>query len=159
MHPTRTLVLLRHAKSASPQNTEDFDRPLDERGERDAAAAGRWLGKHRPRVELVLCSPALRARSTWRLASAEIPAAPTVRHEPRLYAAPGQQLLDAVRSAPRTALTILLVAHNPGLEELAEQLTGDPVQLTTSGIAALTVEDDWKGLSRADSAEFAKPRG
>lgn len=159
MHTKRTLVLLRHAKSASPQDTEDFDRPLNERGERDAAAAGHWLGNHRSRVELVLCSPALRARSTWELASGEIPAAPTVRHEPRLYAAPGGQLLDVVRGAPRTALTLLLVAHNPGLEQLAERLTGDSVEIKTSGIVALTVDDDWSGLSRAGVAEFAKPRG
>lgn len=159
MHAKRTLVLLRHAKSASPQDVEDFDRPLNERGERDAAAAGRWLGKHRPRVELVLCSPALRARTTWQLASGQIPAAPTIRHEPRLYAAPAGQLLDVVRGAPRAALTVLLVAHNPGLEELAEQLTGEPVQFKTSGIAALTVEDDWSGLCRASTAEFAEPRG
>ncbi|MBE9375865.1 histidine phosphatase family protein [Saccharopolyspora sp. HNM0983] len=159
MRGKRTLVLLRHAKSAWPQDTEDFDRPLNDRGERDAAAAGRWLGTHRPGIELVLCSSALRARRTWELAAGQIPAAPTVRYEPRLYAASGAQLLDVVRGAPSTVLTILLIAHNPGLEELVGQLTGEPTELKTAGIAALTADAHWSGLTRAGAAEFAKPRG
>ena len=82
----RTLVLLRHAKADNPFGMADADRPLTERGLRDARAAGRWLAQQ-ALPELVLCSPARRTRQTWQAVAEQLPAqaVPQVRYEPTIY--------------------------------------------------------------------------
>ncbi|MCX4231912.1 SixA phosphatase family protein [Streptomyces sp. NPDC020707] len=123
--PLRRLVVLRHAKSAWPDGVPDHERPLAARGRRDAPAAGRALADADCLPDLALCSTAVRARQTWELAAAEWGTPPPVRHDARLYAADVPELLDAVREAPAEAETLLLVGHNPGLEELVLTLAGD----------------------------------
>ncbi|MFJ8940526.1 SixA phosphatase family protein [Streptomyces sp. NPDC102365] len=123
--PLRRLVVLRHAKSAWPDGVPDHERPLAARGRRDAPAVGRALADADCLPDLALCSTAVRARQTWELAAAEWGTPPPVRHEARLYAADVPELLDAVREAPAEAETLLLVGHNPGLEELVLTLAGD----------------------------------
>jgi phosphohistidine phosphatase len=71
---TRTLILLRHAKSAWPADTADAARPLAARGLRDAPAVGRWLQANAPEIDQVVCSPADRAAQTWDLAAVELDA-------------------------------------------------------------------------------------
>src|SRR6266508_2394367 len=89
----RTLVVVRHAKSDWTHPVPDEERPLAERGRRDAPATGRWLAEHVGDLDLVVCSPARRARETWRLASAELARKPPVRLDERVYAAgPGRLL-------------------------------------------------------------------
>ena len=72
MGSVRTLVVLRHSKSAYPPDTADVDRPLSARGQRDAAAAGHWLRDQGLIPDLVLCSIAVRTRQTWDLASDQL---------------------------------------------------------------------------------------
>ncbi|MDA3644442.1 histidine phosphatase family protein [Saccharopolyspora indica] len=157
----RELVLIRHAKSAWPDDADDFDRPLAERGRRDAPALGRWLRKHAAAIELVLCSPAARARQTWELAAREIPAEPVVKHDDRIYVASARELLAVVHEIPTTVMTAAVIGHNPGLEDLVSLLTGEPVVLKTAAIAVLRTQSPWSaiGESCATAAEFAKPRG
>lgn len=152
----RTLILLRHAKSAWPDGVPDFERPLAGRGRRDAPAAGRWLAEHAGAIGLVLCSPAKRARQTWKRASAELSSPPPVRYEPRLYDEGVRTLLDVVREVPEDVRTVLLVGHNPGLSLLLEQLTGATSALRTSSIAMIDARDDWAG---ATLRMLATPRG
>ena len=121
----RTLLLLRHAKSDYPAGVPDHDRPLNERGRRDAPVAGRWLTAHAPALDLVLVSSARRAQQTWQLASADLDVPGVVRTEPRVYEASVSILLNVVRSIPETVQSALLVGHNPGLEELAELMAND----------------------------------
>ncbi|MGC5566488.1 SixA phosphatase family protein [Streptomyces sp. FR-108] len=148
--PLRRLVVLRHAKSAWPDGVPDHERPLASRGRRDAPAAGRALADADCLPDLALCSTAVRARQTWELAAAQWGTPPPVRHEARLYAAGVPELLDAVREAPAEAETLLLVGHNPGLEELVLTLAGDGLdtalddvrtKFPTSAIAVLA----WHG--------------
>ena len=120
--PTRRLVLLRHAKSAWPDLT-DHDRPLAGRGRGDAPAIGRWLRETGCVPDLVWCSTAERATQTWQLAAAELGADPPVSYEPRMYGATGGELANLVRQAPPRAKTLLLVGHNPGIQELAVTLS------------------------------------
>ncbi|WP_432073157.1 SixA phosphatase family protein [Streptomyces wuyuanensis] len=166
----RRLVVLRHAKSARPPGVADVRRPLAERGLRDAPAAGRWLRDADCVPDLVLCSPAVRARETWDLAARELPADPRTRHDPRLYGADPAGLLAVVRETPDDVATLLLVGHNPGLEEfvllLASEGLGDTVQrveakFPTSAIAVLTQQKSWPEAAPGGSllTDVAVPRG
>lgn len=150
--PLRRLVVLRHAKSARPESVADHDRPLAGRGRRDAPAAGRILAQADRLPDLALCSTAVRARQTWELASAQWGTPPSVHYDARLYAAGVPDLLEVVREVSADIETLLLVGHNPGLEELVLALAGDALDDTldrvrakypTSAIAVL----DWHGTT------------
>lgn len=167
---SRTLIVLRHAKSAWPPDTPDLERPLAPRGRRDAPAVGHWLYAAGHRPDLVLCSPARRARETWELAAAELDAPPPVRHDPRLHHSGVPGLLDALHEVADDIGTLLLVGHNPELEELVVALAGDAVGDTrqqaetafpTSAVAVLTWDGDWTDLrpGAALLTEVAVPRG
>lgn len=170
MSGTRRLVVLRHAKSAWPDGVPDHDRPLKRRGLRDAPAAGRWLREAGVLPDLVLCSSARRTRQTWELAAAALAAAPPVRHEPRLYGAHESDLLSYVREVPSDVRTLLLVGHNPGLQELVLRLAGDAAgdalerarhKLPTSATAVLTWSGPWSALATGGAllTDFEVPRG
>lgn len=139
----RTLVILRHAKSAWPEGVRDTQRPLATRGRRDAPAAGRWLHEHVPEIELIMCSPALRARETCELVATELDALPEIRYDEELYAAPDQALLDVIRELPSRVTTVLIIGHNPGLEDLVALLTRTAHQLKTASVAVLTGHGEW----------------
>lgn len=156
----RRLVLIRHAKSAWPEGTDDFHRPLADRGLADAPRVGKWLRKNLPGIEVVLCSPARRTRETWQLAGAEVPASPTVQFDERIYQGSADDLLSAIRGLPSTSLTAVLVGHNPGLEELLSLLTGEPAELKTGSIAVLATSAAWSAAGKqwANVDTFARPR-
>ncbi len=166
----RTLLLLRHAKSAYPPGVADHDRPLAPRGQGDAPAAGRWLAEHYPAIDAVVLSPARRTRETWALVSAEAPGPwPDAVLEPRIYEAEAGSLLDVVRALPSTASEAILVGHNPGLEDLAGFLAGDAdpealgrlhTKFPTSAIAVIEVAGEWADLPRgARLSRVEVPRG
>ncbi len=156
--PDRDLVLLRHAKSDWSGGEPDVDRPLARRGRRQSPDAGRWLARHVARVDLVLVSPATRATSTWALASAELPHPPPVRVDERLYAASEEDLLGVVRGLPARAGTVVLVAHNPGIEDLAALLTGDRVRIPTSALAVVGLTGPWAAAGDAPATLRASGR-
>ncbi|MEU5208645.1 histidine phosphatase family protein [Streptomyces sp. NPDC020742] len=156
MTDVRRLVVLRHAKSARPPGMADHERPLAARGERDAPAAGRWLRTADCIPDLVICSTATRARQTWELAAAQLPAPPPVRHEPRLYAADATDLLAVVRETPDTVRTVLLVGHSPSVQELvlllAQEALSDALErarekFPTCALAVLAQHDPWPGAA------------
>ena len=182
--PTRRLVLLRHAKSAWP-DLPDHDRPLAGRGRGDAPLMGRWLRDTGCVPDLVWCSTAERAAQTWRLAAAELAADPPVSYEPRMYGATGSELAALIRQAPPRTTTLLLVGHNPGIQELALTLSaaadgdaaraagdataaGDAAEaldraaakFPTAAIAVLEFGGGWEDLSagRARLISFVVPR-
>src|ERR1700735_5163878 len=96
-NPARRLILLRHAKSAWPDDVPDHDRPLAPRGRRDAPVAGRWLRQSDHVPDRVLCSTARRARETWQLAEEKLGADPQTLLEERVYNASTADLLDLAR--------------------------------------------------------------
>ncbi len=158
---TRTLILLRHAKSAWPADTRDVTRPLAKRGRRDAPAVGRWLREQGGKINLVVCSPAVRAVQTWDLAAAQLEDKPQVRHDERLYGASARDLLQVTQELPHKASTVVLVGHNPGLEDFLELLTGTVEVLKTSAIAVMVTTVTWpEANSRSWILEaLATPRG
>ncbi|WP_348788434.1 histidine phosphatase family protein [Leifsonia sp. NPDC080035] len=142
----RTLLLLRHAKSDWSGSLADLDRPLAERGRAQAPLAGRWLASRADSIDLAIVSPARRARETWELASAELPTVPPARLDDRVYAASTDQLLDVLGDVPDDVRTVVLVGHNPGMEQLASLLAGDAVVMRTAGIAEFGVTGGWSEL-------------
>jgi len=123
----RRLILFRHAKTErDAPSGRDQDRRLDERGREDAAAMGRWLAQRRYRPDLVLVSTAARAEQTWMLVEDDL-SGTRVEYVPELYGADPSDLLRIIRGVDlENPATLMIVAHNPGLHELALALiTGD----------------------------------
>jgi phosphohistidine phosphatase len=121
----RRLVLIRHAKSGD--GPVDLDRTLSSRGERDAAAVGRWLADLGIRPDRVVLSPARRARETWRRAGARLPA-PEPELDGRIYENELDGIYEVIRETPAEVRTLVLVGHNPSFGQLAYDLddgTGD----------------------------------
>jgi phosphohistidine phosphatase len=139
----RTLILLRHAKSDWSGDESDMARPLAKRGRRQAPDAGRWLAANIDNIDLAVVSPAVRARSTWDLVAAELDVPPRARIDDRVYAASGHELLTVVQGLSDAIETVVMVGHNPGVEELASLLTGEWASMPTSALAVITVSGSW----------------
>ena len=116
----RTLVLLRHAKSAYPTGVPDHERPLAERGIREAALAGDWLRANLPAVDAVLCSTATRARETLERIGIDAP----VRYVERLYGATAGTVIEVINKVSDDVSTLLVVGHEPTTSEVAIILAG-----------------------------------
>lgn len=139
----RVLILLRHGKSDWSGHEADISRPLSKRGRRQAPDAGTWLAANIDRIDLAVVSPASRARRTWDLVAAELDVSPPTRIDDRVYAASDRELLTVVRQLPDDVETVVLVGHNPGLEELACVLTGESAPMPTSAVAVITLSGAW----------------
>jgi len=147
----RILVLLRHAKAARPDDLPDIERPLTERGRRDAEAVGHWLAEHKLIPDYVVCSPARRVRETWQQVATALPEPMKPVWDDRMYDAFPTDLLAIARAAPADPRIVLLIGHNPALEELSALLdpkSGAPGGLRTSGIAVHALTGDWPTLER-----------
>jgi phosphohistidine phosphatase len=167
------LLLLRHAKAASPAGVPDHDRPLAERGLADAAAVGRWLASAGG-VDLVLRSDAWRAVQTWDAAAAALATsdvgAPMVRDEPRLYAASVDEVLAVLADVDEGVRTVLVVGHEPTTSAVASVLASEESDvaavarvragLPTSGVAVLRTGRAWADLTTGCAVleEVATPR-
>lgn len=158
---TRTLYLLRHAKSSWDDPTlPDRERPLAPRGRRDAKRIAKHLVRLEIEPELVLCSSAERTRETLELLRPALGA--NVLVEDELYAASSDELLERVRLVPESAASAMLIGHNPGLQQLAVTLASAGADLgrlqakfPTAALATLTLADrPWSRLEPAD-AELA----
>ena len=121
---TCRLLLLRHAKSARPEGVADRDRPLAERGRKDALFMGALMAREGLIPDLALVSPAKRTRETWARARGAFSSAIPEREVASLYDSTPGRLLDAIRAAGGEAKTIVLVGHNPEMEETAGLLCG-----------------------------------
>lgn len=143
------LALVRHAKSDwGDPALDDHDRPLNDRGMRDAPRMAARLAATGFRPDIILSSTALRARTTAEAFAAELGVA--VSLDPELYGAPAQKLLQA--AAATRAATVAVVAHDPGLSALAASLSdGDIDHMPTCAVATfLWAQDDWDVASAVD---------
>jgi phosphohistidine phosphatase len=115
-----TLHLLRHAKSSwADEDVADHDRPLAPRGRRAATAMAAHLGEHGVVPELVLCSSARRARETVELVAPGLGPGARIVVEDGLYGASAEDLLDRLRRVPDSTASVMLVGHNPAMQDLA----------------------------------------
>ena len=165
---SKRLYLLRHGKSSwKHPELGDHERPLTGRGRRAAKAIARHLDGHEIAPGLVLCSTARRARETFERVEPALGAA-TVRHEPELYRASADALLERLRAVPDAIASVMIIGHSPALEQLALELarpsperrdldTGFP----TAALATLEFPGPtWRDLDRggADLVSLQRPR-
>lgn len=151
----RRIVLLRHAKADWPE-VADHDRPLAERGRKDAPVAGRRLAEIGIVPELTYCSTAQRTRETWKLVVHELPRRPKTVYDDRLYEASPGELIAVLNETPEEVRDLLLVGHNPGVHALADALSaqaepGVRERMTRSGfstaaLAVVAFDGSWKSV-------------
>lgn len=166
----RQLFLLRHAKSSwDDPDLDDFDRPLTNRGRRNAQALAAHLGRGHVRPALVLCSAARRTCETYDILEPALEGVP-VSFESSLYEATKHDLVERLRRLDDHLASVLLIGHNPGLERLAAALAaghGEAKPLShlaekypTGTLAVLETDlDHWAALEDGSCrlAQFVRP--
>ena len=156
------LFVLRHAKSSwADEYTDDWERPLTSRGERDAAHVGRLLRSRALVPDLIVSSDAVRAESTARRVADEASYGNKVVLSSRLYHAKPDAIVEVLKDAPDTARRVMVVAHNPGLEDLVTQLTGEQLDLPTAALVHIELPiERWSDLrlpGEGSMIEFWEP--
>jgi phosphohistidine phosphatase len=153
----KKLFLVRHAKSSWKNNAiSDFERPLNKRGRRDAPFMGKLLAQQGVQPNLIISSPANRTSATAKFFCEEINYSfNEVLLEPKLYLADSDQIMEVLRSIDDRFTQIMLFAHNPGITELSNLLTGHRIDnIPTCGIVSLKLTaESWEDLG-SNSCEF-----
>jgi phosphohistidine phosphatase len=142
----RELFLLRHAKSVTGDpDLRDFDRPLSEPGKKEAQRIGKYIKQQDLDFALLLSSPAVQARETAELVLKSAQLVVEVRYDPLIYEAGAKQLLAVISHVEDEWNSVLLVGHNPGIEELLHLLTDRSEHMSTASLARVNVEaDGWR---------------
>jgi len=152
-----SLILMRHAKSDwSNTSLADHDRPLNDRGRRDAPRMAQWLAEIDQIPDRILCSSAVRTRQTVTGLTDLWNACPAIHYSHELYHAQPQEIIDNIRLEGGDARRLLIVAHNPGLTRLASDLSGLFVEMPTAAIAIFSVGID--GANGTELVEFMRPK-
>jgi phosphohistidine phosphatase len=163
------LIVIRHAKAG--EAPRDTDRPLTERGRRDATAIGEWLTQHGLAPDRAVVSPAARAMQTWSSAAARLERAPEPVIDERIYENSMDLLLDIVSETPGDVHCLVLVGHNPSFAALAYRLDdedGDAdarremrTSFPTAAVAVFDVDAAWSAVAAGSGklVAFAAPRG
>ncbi|MER7048734.1 SixA phosphatase family protein [Streptomyces jumonjinensis] len=151
----RRIVILRHAKADWAEDS-DHERPLAERGRKDAPVAGRRLARSGIAVDLAVCSTAVRTRETWKLAVHELPERPRTVYEDRLYEASLGEIIALLNETPDDVSNLLIIGHNPGMHALADALAGEAEgdllprmnrsAFPTSAFAVIEFNGSWKAV-------------
>jgi phosphohistidine phosphatase len=148
--PTKTLFLLRHAKSSWKDSTlPDFERPINRHGQRAAQTMGQFIKNEGIAFDLILSSCATRARETAEIVVQTAKLRIEIRYDERIYEAGGARLLDVVSQIENDRNIVLLVGHNPAMEDLLQILSGRLEQLSTATLAKLVIKTTkWKSVSQ-----------
>lgn len=171
----KRLLLLRHAKTVpAGAGIEDHDRELMKRGREDAPLVGRYMQAQKYIPDLILCSTSRRTVETADLVISELTGTKTIDFEEALYLAEPRIIHAAIRGAPETARTLMIVGHNPGLEQLAAALAREPVKrkerdrfdsieekFPTGALAVLEFDvPRWRDVATGQGAliDFVRPR-
>jgi phosphohistidine phosphatase len=144
----RTLLLLRHAKSTHADDSiSDHDRPLSERGRRVAPRMGQLLLDENLMPDTIISSTSLRTQDTADLVAEECEFPHLVQYDERLYLASSRTITRVLSKAPARARTVMIVGHNPGLEEVVRRLTGRNEDLPTTALAHIELPiESWNEL-------------
>ena len=136
----KTLMLLRHAKSSwRDPAIADFDRPLNDRGRKAAELIGKFIASQNVNIDLVISSPAVRARQTIDLVLRAAKRSPEMRFDQRVYEASPTLLLEITSQIEDDRKSVLLVGHNPGMEELLALLVGVEQHMPTASLAKVVL--------------------
>lgn len=159
----RELLLVRHAKSDWREpDQEDIERPLSEKGKKNAKKVGRWLRECDLMPDLILVSPAKRAQQTYKRICNECPSlAQTID---ALYLAELEQLKQVLAEVEHYN-RVMIIGHNPGLEKLFCFLRNDSTEeethlFPTASVAHFILPEDWQNLEAGDGKlqQFIRPR-
>ncbi|CRK52676.1 putative enzyme [Rhodococcus sp. RD6.2] len=152
---SRVLILMRHGKSAYPDDVPDHERPLARRGLREAALAGDWIRATQPPVDAVLCSTSTRTRLTLDATGIDAPA----EFSDLLYGATPAQVLHEIAGTKPDVTTLLVIGHDPGIPGAATALDprsryADRIsdKFPTSALATLTIVGGWSSIHSAGAA-------
>lgn len=152
----KQLTLLRHGKSDwSEPYVTDYERPLKARGRRDAPRMGEYMSSLGLVPDLIVSSPAVRARHTAELFAEALCYTQEIEWDEDIYGASASELIDLLRHQPSAADHIVMVGHNPGFEELTTLLTAERPPNLTGGIRLPTASaahillnvNDWPHVS------------
>ena len=140
----KSLLLMRHAKSVHPDGMNDHERPLNDRGRKDAPAMGRLLKDEGFVPDIIVSSTAVRALTTARLAAEACGCKNEVAVARELYLPHPNEMLQVMAAQPDDAQCIMLVSHNPSTEALVHFLTGALEPVPTAAIAHIELDiDSW----------------
>jgi phosphohistidine phosphatase len=144
----KTILILRHAKSSwSNPGLADIDRPLNKRGKRDAPRMGALINEHDIVPDLILSSPARRARKTAQAVSKNCSYDGEIDTVPDFYPGDPYTFIETLMLLPEEYQSVMIVAHNPGLEGLLYVLTGESARMPTSALAQVELPlDTWRDL-------------
>ena len=143
----KTLLVLRHAKSSWETPLRDHERPLNARGRRDAPRMGALIAEQQLTPDLVVSSDAVRARDTAEAVAESAEYRGEIVFDHRLYHADTAAILEVLRTAG-TAASVMIVGHNPGLEEIVAHLTGEEHDLPTAALAQIALPiERWSDLA------------
>ena len=142
----KTLLIMRHAKSSwKDLSLADHDRPLNNRGKRDAPHMGRWLEMQKLVPDYIITSTAKRARKTAHAAADAMGFSKEVEETRDFYHAWPEQYIERLQTVPNQYQTVMVVGHNPGMEELVAQLSGQYERIQTAVIAYISLPiTDWQ---------------
>ena len=144
----KTLLVLRHAKSSwNDPALEDHERPLNERGRRDAPRVGELVREYGLIPDIIVSSDAVRAQLTAQAVAEAAGYAGEILLDHRLYLASPADILSLLQTVRENAERIMIVGHNPGLEDLVKQLTGEWQDMPTAALAQIVLPiDRWGDL-------------
>ena len=144
----KTLLILRHAKSSWKDDAlPDHDRPLNKRGKADAPHMGALLRREELLPDLILCSTAKRARTTAELAAEESGYEGELRLSRELYSFDAEPYLEALTELDNEYRSVMIVGHNPAMEELIEALAGQYERMPTAALAQIDLPiESWSDL-------------
>lgn len=145
----KTLLIMRHAKSSwSNSGLSDFERPLNARGKKDAPSMGDLLKAESLTPDLIISSTAKRAATTAELVAISCEYEHEIQYEDEFYHADPETYIETLQSLKTDPNCVMVVGHNPGMEMLVEELTGERESFTTANIAHVQLPiDSWQALN------------
>jgi phosphohistidine phosphatase len=152
----KTLLILRHAKSDWGEgNLPDHDRPLNKRGKADAPRMGALIREQGIVPDLILSSTARRAHHTAELVAEACGYEGEVLTSREMYLAHAEGYLEAIRAVADNEATVMIVGHNPGMEDLVSALTRESVTMTTGNLARIALPiEKWRELREGTSGKL-----
>jgi phosphohistidine phosphatase len=158
----KTLLIMRHAKSVHPDGMADHDRPLNDRGLRDAPRMGLLLKEQGLLPDIIVSSTAVRALSTAQLASEACGFEGRIATDRTLYLPEPADMLRVLREQPDSAACVMLVSHNPGSEAIVHALTGSYEAMPTAAVARIEIDTEawstWQPERGATLKNLWRPR-
>ena len=145
----RKLILLRHAKSSwKDTSLDDFDRPLNRRGKKDAPIMADKLSMRKIKINLIISSPAKRTAETAKIFANILGYQSEIIFNDKLYEASYKEILKVINLIDDKYQNVLLVCHNPGITDLANYISNYFIEnISTSGIVGLSTNNSWKNIN------------